>query len=363
MSILDENVVRATKQIEDLHNLTNKTNWAKLNHEGFVFELERSTTKLKELYELLTDINKETLLLLEKSTPDIGDFLELLRKELIILESNIKMEKTKNFKIELVNETENINVPELYSSLQQKILELDMKARYEIEKINRFLIGRRTPFIKKGNTAKGLLEILGKREEELAELRKKNIDLKRKSFFKLDEKTIAEIEEELHSKDKLLDAAVKDTKKSLVTHLAQIDYVSGSFVDLEKKVTLVEEIHNNFAEKTIELIKELKKERDYARHMALEIEDETLKIRSEHTKQLMLLEEKKIKIKELTEKRFKKEIDRLREEVNHKQLALINSQKLMDKQEKEIKLIKEEQNLKKEIAQAKKELIDDEQFN
>ncbi|MFA5763274.1 MAG: hypothetical protein WC915_00505 [archaeon] len=363
MSILDENVIRATKQIEELHNLTARTNWAKLNHDGFVFELERTTQKLVELYELLTDINKETLLLLEKNTPDIGEFLEILRKDLIILQSNIKMEKTKTFRIELVNATENANVPDLYASLQQKILELGMKARYEIEKINRFLIGRKTPFIKKGDTAKGLLEILGKREEELADRRKRNIELKRKSFFRSEEKTIAEVEEELHSKDKFLDAAVKDARKSLATHLAQINYVEGSFLDLEKKVRLVEEIHTNFANKTLELIKELKKERDYARKMALEIEDETIKVRNEHTNQIMSLEEKKTEIKELVEKRFKREIDRLRREIEDKHIALTNMQKLIENQEKEIKILKSKNELKLEIQKTSVDSLDDEKFN
>jgi hypothetical protein len=84
------------------------------------------------------------------------------------------MEKTKNLRIELINETEEIDVPELYRELQRKILELCLKARYETEKINKFLIGRRMPFVKKGDTAKNLIELLSRREEELAELRKKN---------------------------------------------------------------------------------------------------------------------------------------------------------------------------------------------
>jgi hypothetical protein len=81
MSILDENVQEAIKQIESIHDLANRTNWGDLKRDGFVFELERCVKRLRDLYELILIINKETLSLLEKNTPNIDSFLELFNRE------------------------------------------------------------------------------------------------------------------------------------------------------------------------------------------------------------------------------------------------------------------------------------------
>ncbi|MDD4250907.1 MAG: hypothetical protein PHX27_01800 [Candidatus ainarchaeum sp.] len=346
MSILEENVKLTIQKINSLHDSINISNWGELRREGFVFELEQSTQKMKEILDLLKQVNKETILLLEKNTPDINDFLEKFEKNIIVFESNIKMERTKRMRVELINENEMMDVPELYRTLQNKILELSLQARYEIEKINKFLIIKKTPFLQKGSTAKSLLEILQKREGEIEDIRKKNFELKRQSFFKANEVSVAEIEEELHEKDKLLDEAVKEAKKSLKTHLAQINYVQGSFLTIEKKVSLIDTIHSDFVKKTINLIKELKKERDYARKIAIEIEEDTLRIRQEQTRQIMQISEEKNDIKEKIENKYLNNIKKLRQENDDKHLALTNMQKLIESQEKEIKILKETINQK-----------------
>ncbi len=340
MAILEEDNAQLIKKIEDLHDLVNRTNWAKLNSEGFVFELERSVSRLKEIYELLKKINREMVILLEKNTPNSDEYLILLKRELIVLESNIKMEKTKRFRIELVNETEKKDVPELYKFLQTKILELCLKARYESEKISRFLEGRKMPFVKKGETAKNLLDILNRKEDELNEIKKHNLEMKRKMFLGTEEKSLADIEEEMYEKDKNLSEVVKDARKALKTHFAQIEYVEASFKQLENKVSSIEDIHENFEKKALELIRELKKERDYARQMALEIESETFKVRQEHMQQILRFEEKKNELKERIEIKYKKEIENLRKELRDKSNSMENMQKLINKQEEEIKNLK-----------------------
>ncbi|MDD3083442.1 MAG: hypothetical protein PHP82_00275 [Candidatus ainarchaeum sp.] len=347
MSILEENVNLTIQKINALHDFVNKQDWGELKRDGFVFELEKSVEKIKEVFELMKQINKETIMLLEKNTPDINPFLEKIEREIIIFESNIKMEKTKRMRIELINENEQVDVPELYRTLQNKLLELSLKARYEIEKINKFMISRKTHFVKKGSTAKALIEILQKREEELSEIRKKNVELKRKTFFKAEEASIAEIEEELHEKDKVLEESVKETKKALKTHLAQINYVEGSFSNLEKKISYIESIHSDFTKKTIQLIIGLKKERDYARKTALEIEEETLKVRQEHTNQIINLNDQKNILKEEMEKNYSREIKRLKKELEEKNIPIKNMQNLIEMQEKEIKKLKEKTNFKK----------------
>jgi hypothetical protein len=335
---LEEKVETCINEINTLHSAVSRTNWAEINRQGFVFELEQNTARVKNIYSAFEEINREIKMLLEKNSPDYNTFLSEIAREITVLEANVSMEKKKKLKQELVNETEPIEVPELYSSLQQKILTISLKMRYNIDKARTFLIARRTPFVQKGSTAKGLLEALQQKEDELNELKQKNVELKRKTYFgNINEKTIAETEIELNELDKKLSTAVEETKKSMKTHFAQISYVEGSFTQLKKEIEEIENNHAVFAQKSVELIKELKKERDYARTLALEIEQETIHKRSEYTKELVSFEEKKNSIEERMKNRYEKEFSEMKKHLEEKTLALKNAQKIIEQLEEEKK--------------------------
>jgi hypothetical protein len=340
MGILDEKVIKTITDIENLHSLVSKTHWNDLNREGFVFELERGTKRLKEIYSELMDMNKDITLMLEKNTPNINETLMEIKRELIILESNIKMEKSKKLRESLVNESEKIEVPELYSSLQQKILKLTLKSRYSAEKIKGFLVAKKVPFVQKGSTARNLLELLQKKEDEITQLRTKHHELKRSGFFKSNEKSLAEIEHELYESDKQLSLALSDTKKSLKTHLAQIEYVEGSFATLKKKVELIESNQNSFTKNATTIIKELKQDRDYARTSALEIEQENLKNRGTLTTKMLEIEKEKNELKDKAKMKYIKDVNLIKKELAEKSQVISNMMKLVEEQEKEIGLLK-----------------------
>jgi len=340
MGILDEKVSKSIIDIENLHALVSKTRWNDLNREGFVFELERGTKRLKEIYSDLMEMNKDITMMLEKNTPNISDTLIEIKRELIILESNIKMEKSKKLREALVNESETIEVPELYSSLQQKILKLTLKSRYSAEKIKGFLVAKKIPFVQKGSTARNLLELLQKKEDEINELKTKHSDLKRTGFFKAEEKSLAEIEHELYESDKQLSLALEDTKKSLKTHLAQIEYVEGSFATLKKKVELIEKNQNGFTKNATTIIKELKKDRDYARTSALEIEQDNMKSRGMLTNKMLEIEKEKSELKDKARIKYNKDMSEIKKELVEKSQIVANMIKLIEEQEKEIALLK-----------------------
>jgi len=342
MHALEEKVDLCIQNINSLHDAIARTNWAQLNRQGFVFELQQSTKKIKDIYLQLGEINRELKLLLEKNTPELEGMLSEIARELTVLEANISMEQKKKLRTELVNELETTEVPDLYSSLQQKLLSIALKMRYNADKAKNFLLARKTPFVKKGSTAKNLLEALTQREEELNELKQKNIELKRKTFFgtTASEKSISEIEVELNEMDKKLDDTVNETKKSLKTHFAQINYVEGSFVHLKSRVEEIEGMHSAFTKKAIELIKELKKERDFAKNLALEIEHETMRSRSEYTKQVLEIEDKKIAIEQRVKEKYGAELNSLKKLLEEKALALRQANKLVEQLENEIKKTK-----------------------
>ncbi len=339
MHALEEKVDLCVASINSLHDAVARTNWAQLNRQGFVFELQQSTKKIKDIYLELGEINRELKLLLEKNTPELDTLLSEIARELTVLDANISMEQKKKLRSELVNERETLEVPDLYSSLQQKLLSLALKMRYNADKARNFLLARKTPFVKKGSTAKNLLEALQQREEELNELKQRNIELKRKTFFGTTsaDKSISEIEVELNEMDKKLDDTVNETKKSLKTHFAQINYVEGSFVQLKSRVEEIEGIHAAFTKKAIELIRELKKERDFAKNLALEIEHDTLRARNEYTKQVLEIEDKKVAIEERIKENYGAELNALKKHLEEKNVALKQANKLIEQLEDEIK--------------------------
>jgi len=340
MSVLEEKVNKTITDIENLHSLVSKTHWNELNREGFVFELERATKRLKEIYSELMEMNREMTLMLEKNTPDINEVLVEIKRELIILESNVQMEKSKKLKEALVNETEKIEIPELYSSLQQKILRLTLKARYSVEKVKGFLVIRKVPFVQKGSTARNLLELLQKKEDEISDLKIQHNELKRKGFFKNDNKSLAEIEHELFESDKQLALALEDTKKSLKTHFAQIEYVEGSFSSLKKRVEAIDSLQEKFTKNAIELIKELKKDRDFARTSALEIEQENIRNRGDLTSKMIDIEKEKSELKDKARMKYFQDMEQIKKEMAEKSQVIANMAKLVEEQEKEISILK-----------------------
>lgn len=340
---IEEKIELCITEINSLHSSVSRTNWAELNRQGFVFALEQNTSRIKTIYLKFDEINRETKMLLEKNTPNLNEIIAEISRELIVLEANVSMEKRKKLRQELINEKEQIEIPELYSSIQQKILTISLKMRYNIEKTRTFILSRKVNPLQKGTTAKGLIEALQKKENELNELKQKNVELKRKTYFgNISDKTIAETEAELQEMDKKLGLVVEETKKSMKTHFAQISYVEGSFIQLKKQIEEIENTHETFTQKTSELIKELKKERDYAKNLALEIEQETLEKRSEYTKQLIEFEQKRNEIEEKIKQRYEKELNALKKGIEEKNVSLKNFQKLIEQLEEEIKSKKRE---------------------
>jgi len=330
----------AIKSVEELHDSLSRISWAELNRNGFVTELEKSVSKLRAIQFEMEQIDKELSLLLEKNAPSFSQFLVDFKKEYAVLYANVSLEKAKRIREDVIvfNETEIREVPELYSSLQQKIMALILKARYNLEKARTFLVARNVPFVKKGAPAKDLLDLLQRKDDELSEEKKKTLELRRKAFFGMGtEKNIAETEKELNDIDKNLNTSVAEASASLKTHLAQINYVEGSFAHLKEKVQKIEAMHGTFTKKSSELIKELKKERDYAKTLALQVEEDTLRLRSEYTNKIIQLEEKKAAAEEKAHSKYESQIRELTNELESKGKSLRNAQKEIEELEKEIK--------------------------
>ena len=90
--------------------------------------------------------------------------------------------------------------------------------------------------------------------------------------------------------------------------------------------------------------------------MTLEIENETLKIREEHTSQILDLEDKKQNTKQQIEKKYITRLNEMKKEIEDKHIAIQNMQKIINSQEKEINQLKENFLFNEEIKKSKNEL-------
>ncbi|HNV01164.1 MAG TPA: hypothetical protein PKK60_01920 [archaeon] len=350
MEKLRQRVENTINEINNTHDSLNRVIWKKLNQEGFVFELERSAKKIKNLLLDIEELNRELKLLMEKNTPPLDALIIEINKQLGIIETNLSLEKSKKFKESTIEFLESKEVPELYDSIQQKIIVLILRSRNEVEKVKTFLLVKEDAPIRKGSTAKALVEILQKQENELRVAKEQNLELKRKNFFgSKEEISTADIEKELHETDKHLSESINETKKALKNHLSQLNYVEGSFIQLKNEVEKIEEQHSSFTKKSLELIKDLKKERDFARKIALEVEQETITIRNSYTHQLLDFEKRKNEIEEKIKQKYQKETQNVKNEIEEKRLSIVNLMKLVEEQEREIKILK--QRLEKEKQQ------------
>lgn len=341
MAKLIERIETLIQQANDLNETLNKTNWGQLNREGFLFELVRTTKKFKTLYLDLEETNRELKLMLEKGTPVFDNILNDIARELTILESNINLERTTKLRENIVNSIEKNEVPELYASIQEKILAIVLTTRHALDKAKTFILSKQNSFVKKGSTAKALIEMLEQKENELKDVKEKHFELKRKNFFgSTPEKSISDIERELFDSEKNLAESITESSKTLKNHAAQLTYAEGSLAHMKSELDKVEERHTTFSKKALTLIQELKKERDFAKNMALEIEHETISIRNSYTHQLLDLERKKSEIEESAREKYAKQLAGLRKETEEKTVSIINLNKMILEQEKEIDRLK-----------------------
>ena len=289
----EEKVLHISSKVDTIQGKTKRKHWQELRKQEFVKELEEVSDDLKELSEDFGEMQQSLSLLVESNSPDLNGFLRKFQKNLEVIKSNVELEK-KTFGKEKIYDSDRVEVPELYSSLQNRAMAMLLDAQYATEALKNFYKIRSIHPTKKGATAKNLLENLQQKESEIRDLREKAHDLKRKSLIGLaEESSTAEIEKELITSDKILNANLIQAKNALKLEVESLGRVESSFAEMSTRLMQLEEQYGKFSKNALELIKDLKQERDFARKIALEVESETLKLRAEYMDKLIQLEEKK----------------------------------------------------------------------
>ena len=304
------------EKINGLQTGISQRPWRNASRTVFVNALDKSVSELRELQGLFSQAVEGMESDPKVGKPDLRPFLKEMEKLVDILKKNLRFERKKKGKAKTVNVLEKEEIPELYADLEQRILGLLLKARYSLERTNIFLRKHGLTPITDKSTAKQVMEVLERKDDELQNLREKYEDIRKKSYLGyLEEETVADLEHEMNGLGKRMALSADELGKSISFHKSQIEYIENSYAELKQKLDSVEEIFSAYSEKAEELIKDLKKERDYAKKVVLDVEHETLQLRNTYTTELLGLQENRLSAKKEAEKRFLVEIKTLQRQL------------------------------------------------
>jgi predicted nucleic acid-binding Zn-ribbon protein len=323
-------------KINDLNEFLSRINWKQLDRKTFMRSLSDSIEKVEELQNLL----KKLMERIEKSysidKPDLKPLIEEFNKTLTVLRRNLLMEESKKDLDEPFLKTQ-IVVPELYSSISEKINNLLLRARYAMERVYLHAKEEKISPLTEKSTAKQIMQLLKAKEKELQELKEKYEDLKHHAFMaKVGEKDSAEVEKELNNIAKKFETELNFALHDLNNFNKKIEKLSESFLELKNKSSKLEEIFSKFSEKLSDLTVLLKKERDFAKKTLLDIEHETLRLRSAYSREILNLHESKLKAREEAVKEVNKKLMALEKEVIEKNALIDRLQKMVAERDKKI---------------------------
>jgi len=303
--------------IDELQAGISRQSWRNVSRNVFANALDKSVSELQGLYGLFAGLAESIEKEPAEGKPDLRPFLKEMEKLLELLEKNLEFERQRKSRARTVNELETDETPDLYADLEQRILGLLLKARYSLERATIFLRKQGFTPLAGNSTARQVMQVLERKEDELQDLREKYEDVRKKSYLGyFEEETVADIEQQLGELGRKMAVGSEDLEKSISFHKSQVDYVQNSYAELKEKLDSLKQTFSAYSEKAEELIKDLKKERDYAKKVVLEVEHETMQLRNSYTHELLGLQENKLSAKAEVEKKFEAEFKRL-----HGQLA------------------------------------------
>ncbi len=339
-----ESVLLIGRAIDELHNNLRGQPWERLHRAAFVAALEKAGDGLQSIYDFFSKASEQIEREPREGKPELQPFLKELQKLQQVLEKNLRLEKEKKSHAKEVNVLEKEETPELYADLEQRLLAILLKARYALERLSIFLRKEGMKPITDKSTAKQVMEVLRRKEDELQDLKERYEEVRKKSYLGyFEEGTTADLEQQLAGLGKSMALSANELGKNISLHRSQIEHIESSYAGIKQKLDALEEQFSQYSEKASELIKLLKKERDYAKKVVLEIEHETLQLRTAYTQEMLNLQESKVAAKREAERKHAAGLQRLQKALQEqtdlaKHFRKVAEDKLRKEQELEEKV-------------------------
>ncbi|MFH1751902.1 MAG: hypothetical protein ABH821_03110 [archaeon] len=284
-------------QVNDLHAQLFTKPWEKHSRIVFVKVLKSSVAGLKELKDKVTQLDKAVVFHSTEVMPkiDVDTFLRLFDSSLRILEKNLFMETTKKTPgLQLNPLMDEIEVPELYSSLEQRVMELLLKTRYFVEHYHVKLKSENVTPINKKRHADNLSILLDDKAKELDKLRSRYQELQSQvATSRIAELKDVDLEHDLHKIRENIAGTQTILTEKLSHHNRALEDSFNAFNRFKKDLNDINQFYSEFLGKTNDLVLLLKKERDYARRIVLQSEFELTQLKNTYSRKLLDLEKDK----------------------------------------------------------------------
>ncbi|RLG70041.1 MAG: hypothetical protein DRO07_01160 [Candidatus Iainarchaeum archaeon] len=331
-------VERCLQRLSYLQVKIRDINWAELSRHGFVKEASNALQDLLEVESTLKELKKETK---EIKSREFDELLGEYKRTLSLLQKNIEFEEKKEPKGRLIHELEAEENPELFASLQQKVLSLLLRTRFFIERLNILLSKEKARLLEKGEEQEQLLELLHQKEKELQELKQKYNEVRKSVFFGMEEASAADLEEELTKARLALEREKKKLEDMFADYRAKIASLQADFMSLADRLEELQRYFDSFCEKSSELTLLLKKERDFAKKLVLDMEAEVLELRNTYSRELLNLEEAKLEARKDAERELMQRIRKLEDELLAKEELLKHFRDLAKSKDSEARELEE----------------------
>ena len=339
---LKTEVRKVVEGINSIHSSVSSQDWGNSTQIVFVNSLEKAIDELKALQKRFKEVSRKLSSESAVGKPDLGEPLAEFGSTLQVLDNNFRLEKQKNSTVSASNIFESQGNTELYADLAARVQTLLLRARYMSERLNVFAARQSTSPLKEKGTARQIMDLLQAKEKEIEELRGKYEDIRKRSYLGyLQERTSVDLEQEIGVLSMKMGAVSAELRKEISLHRNQLEYIENSYSELKQRLEELDENFSLYSEKSADLIAMLKKERDYAKKVVLDVEHETLQLRNTYTNEMLSLQENKLKVKKEAEAKLGREIILLKKELREKGEMLSSFKKLAeDKAGKEKELEK-----------------------
>ena len=330
-NILDKLVFKAN----ELHETITSNEWKNYTRKSFVHALNQTIERLEDLLEVIEELHKRIEKEPSVDSPDLSPLITAYNKTLIALRRNIALEEAKKeMPFDIKEKTE---VPELYAFVGEKIMSLLLKTRFAVERVHLHSIKERITPEQEKATAKNVLSLLQTKEKELEELREKYEKLRQKNLsVNLGEKTVGATEKEFNSLVAKIETESRLIEGSFTEFRTKMDLVNKEFNELRLKNKVLENLSTELSEKGNELISMLKIERDNAKQMLIEIESDSLSLRSTYSRELLKLNESKVLARKEIEHDLREKMSMEKEALKEKSKLLEQFENIVDNRNKRI---------------------------
>lgn len=337
-------VDKLLEELDVLRQQVRQRPWRELNREAFVYTLRRTIEGMESMVSQLEAIHASFRENPQPGHPDVEENLKELHAALGLFKRNLKLEESKPLIDEHhFKESESHAAPELYASLEDKAVTVLTHTAFLCERLN--LHSRRqieAPSAGLRGAPRNVLNLLEQKEDELQGMRNKYEALRNKTFFgAMAEESTASLEREISD----LNARLHAEKAVLERELENFNHTINSLLDkqleFDRRMQAMADLYAEHARKASELNSLVKRERDLAKKILLDSEQDMAHLRATYSKELLRMDEAKQLARKDGREEAQQELERLKHALKEKDGLLADYRKMLGEREKALSRLKE----------------------